>query len=227
MFSREFSRDRYGVSVNPRFQKIAIVLVAVLLIVPVGVVGMQQLFPKQEASAPADPDDTRPAVDPDSQPQKPQLDKPAAPDAMTKQSGEGAEATVRYLLDAYPYMMSSGDTSVWEPHIDPNCQVCVTFVSNAKALDKQGGYLVDGQFETGKGGFEGKGDPPASGEVELAFTEAEGTLVDDPSRPASTLPPVEGTLTAKVAWDGEAWRVGDMSLEVDDEAAGAGAGAGG
>lgn len=201
---------------NPRFQKIAIALVAVLLIVPLGVVGMQQLFPKQEASAPADPDDTRPAVDPASQPQKPELDKPDAPAAMTKQSGKGATATVRYLLAAYPYMMSSGDTSVWEPNIDPNCQVCVTFVANAKQLDKQGGYLVDGEFDTGKADFTGKGKPPVSGEVTLKFTEAEGTLVDDPTRPAQTLPEVDGTLTAQVAWDGKAWRVGDMSLEVDD-----------
>src|SRR5699024_4487966 len=56
----------------------------------------------------------------------------------------GAQATLTYLLDSYDYMMSSGDTSVWEDSVDPECQVCGRFLDNAQVLDEQGGYLAGG-----------------------------------------------------------------------------------
>src|SRR5699024_690947 len=117
-----------------------------------------------------------------------------------------------YLLDSYDYMMSSGDVSVWEPSVDPNCQVCVRFLDNAEVLGEQGGYLVGGAFEVHSTTFSGNGEPPATGTVVAQVPQAESVLVDDPSLQATPLDAVTGQLIATVAWDGERWRVTDMSI---------------
>src|SRR5699024_1877005 len=115
-------------------------------------------------------------------------------------------------LDSYDYMMSSGDTSVWEDSVDPECQVCGRFLDNAQVLDEQGGYLVGGAFDVHSTTFSGNGEPPATGTVVAEFTQEESILVDDPQLQANQLGSVTGQLIAAVAWDGERWRGTDMSI---------------
>ncbi|MBP2408949.1 DUF6318 family protein [Brachybacterium fresconis] len=205
---------------NRPVQRIIIAVLALVLVVPIGVIGLgsvlgpgddEQQKAAESSADPANPDN-RPTVDPADQPPRPDLPRPDEPAGLTEQTPEGAEATLTYLLEAYSYMMSSGDTSVWEDSVDPECQVCSTFLDNAQLLSDQGGYLVDGDFEVHSTSFEGTGEPPATGEVVANFTQEASILVDDPNFQASQLQPVSGQLIAQIAWDGGRWRVTDMSI---------------
>lgn len=208
-------------------QRIIVAVLALVLVVPLGVIGLGSVFgpddaeqqQQKAAESPANPDN-RPTVDPDDQPPRPELPRPEEPSGLTEQSAEGAEATLTYLLESYSYMMSSGDVSVWENSVDPECQVCSTFLDNAQVLADQGGYLVDGAFEVHSTSFEGTGEPPATGEVVADFTQEASILVDDPSLQASQLQEVSGQLVAQIAWDGDRWRVTDMSIAPEGGGAG-------
>ena len=206
--------------VNRPVQRVIIIALALLLVVPLGVMGLGGLLgpggEEQAGQSPTsqDPEDpeNRPTADPAEQPPRPDLPRPDEPAGLTQQDAEGAQATLTYLLESYDYMMSSGDTSVWEDSVDPKCQVCGRFLDNAQVLEEQGGYLVGGAFEVHSTTFSGKGEPPATGTVVAEFTQEESILVDDPHLQANRLGSVTGQLIATVAWDGERWRVTDMSI---------------
>lgn len=210
--------------VNRPVQRLIVIALALLLVVPIGALGLSRLMGSsgeeqaaQESTQEAaqNPDD-RPTADPADQPQRPDLPRPEEPAGMTEQTAEGAQATLTYLLESYDYMMSSGDTSVWEDSVDPNCTVCATFLDNAKVLDQQGGYMVGGAFTVHSTTFEGTGEPPATGTAVADFTEDSAILVDDPTLQANALESVSGQLIAMMAWDGDRWRVTDMSLAPTD-----------
>src|SRR5699024_5183719 len=131
---------------------------------------------------------------------------------LTQQSAEGAQATLTYLLDSYDYMMSSGDTSGWEDAVDPERQACGRVLDSAQVLDEQGGYLGGGAFDVHSTQLAVDGEPPATGTVVAEFAQEESILVDDPQLQANQLGSVTGQLIAAVAWDGERWRVTDMSI---------------
>lgn len=217
-------------------------MLALLLVLPLGYMGITGLMGGPSGQAPSssqgqqDPADDRPDVDPADQPQRPEIAKPEPPAAMTEQTAAGAEATLTYLLDSYTYMMTTGDTSVWEQSTDPNCSVCMTFLANARVLNEQGGYLVNGEFTVGSasfqaagedapadgdaaadsdapadGGSTAPGDAPASGLATVTFTQAESILVDDPTKESIPLEAVTGQIQAQMVWNGERWLVGDMT----------------
>lgn len=200
--------------------------------VPLGVMGLggllgpgteEQATQEQAAEDPSD----RPTVDPAAQPPRPELPRPEEPAGLTEQSAAGAEATLTYLLESYDYMMSSGDVSVWEGSVAPDCQVCLRFLDNAEVLADQGGYIVDGAFEVHSTTFSGTGEPPAAGTVVADFTQEESLLVDDPTLQATALDSVTGQLIATVTWDGERWQVTDMSIAPPEGAAPSDGGAAG
>ncbi|MCT1385432.1 DUF6318 family protein [Brachybacterium sp. p3-SID1565] len=153
-------------------QRLVIIVLALLLVLPLGYMGITGLMGGPSGQDPSssqgqqDPADDRPDVDPADQPQRPEIAKPEPPAAMTEQTAAGAEATLTYLLDSYTYMMTTGDTSVWEQSTDPNCSVCMTFLANARVLNEQGGYLVDGEFTVESTSFQAAGgDAPADGDA--------------------------------------------------------------
>lgn len=206
------SRLGYRVRVSRTAQRIVIAVIALALVVSMGAVGLAGLFSSPDDTQAQDPTDTRAAVDPSSQPQPSPTAKPEAPAEMTQQSPEGAQATLRYMLDSYAYMMATGDTESWEGSISPECQVCVQFVANAKQLHTQGGWSVGGEFTVGAMTFQGNGEPPASGIATAEFHQAEQRIIDDPAKEAATMPEVDAQIQASMVWDGERWRVGDMSI---------------
>lgn len=214
--------------VNRPFQRIVIVVLALLLVIPAGILGIGQLTggsgDPTAGTATATTEDPRPTMDPADQTPRPEVAKPEAPAVMKEQTAEGAQATLTYLLDSYTYMMTTGDTSLWEASIDQDCSVCTSFLDNATTLHEQDGYLVGGEFTVHGTTFEGTGEPPASGTVVADFEEAESTLVDDPSRVPYSLESVSGQLSAKLVWDGSSWRVADMSLTSDEDSAASDAG---
>ncbi|AXK46143.1 hypothetical protein DXU92_03100 [Brachybacterium saurashtrense] len=216
--------------VNRPVQRLVVVALALVLLVPVGAIGVSQLLgsggTQQPAETAENPDD-RPTVDPAEQPPRPELPRPEEPAAMTEQSAEGAQATLTYLLESYDYMMSSGDTSVWEDSVDPNCQACVGFLQNTEVLAAQGGYLVGGAFEVTGTSFSGTGEPPATGTAVADFTQEESILVDDPSLQAVPLEAESGQMIATLAWDGERWRATDLSIVPAGAGASDAGGAGG
>lgn len=196
-------------------QQLVIALVALALVVPFGAIGLAQLFGDQgsseEATATA-ATDTRAAVDPSSQPEPAPTTAPTPPAGLTEQTSDGAQATLRYLLESYAYMMATGDTQAWTQGVDPACQVCVTFIANAKQLHQQGGWGVGGEFTVTATSFEGTGEPPVSGTATADFTQGEQLIIDDPAKEPLTQPSVTAQIQARMAWDGERWRVGDMSI---------------
>lgn len=220
--------------VNRPVQRLIVVALALVLLVPVGALGISQLLnpggqeeqASENAADPGNPEN-RPTADPAEQPPRPDLPRPEEPTELTEQSEAGAEATLTYLLGSYDYMMSSGDISVWEDKVDPNCQVCTTFLQNAEQLAAQDGYLTGGAFEVHSTSFAGTGEPPATGTVTAQFTQEASILVDDPSLQANALDEVTGQLIATVAWDGERWRVTDMSIAPPEGAASDAGGAAG
>lgn len=204
-------------------QKVVVLLFALALVIPIGAFGVSSLFgpqePEETATTPTtDPNDPRPTVDPESQPTPEAIERPELPPEVSEQTAEGAQAAVEYLLGSYTYMMTTGDTSVWDEVVDPNCEVCTTFMANAEQLNEQGGYLVDGEFAVESTSFEPSGDPPATGTVTAQFTQESSILIDDPTREGWPLDAVSGELQASMTWDGERWRVADMSLTPDDAA---------
>lgn len=217
--------------VNRPAQRIIIAILALLLVVPLGVIGINSAFgPSDEeqqseaASAPENPEN-RPTADPADQPPRPDLPRPEEPAGLTEQSSEGAQATLTYLLESYSYMMSSGDVSVWENSVDPKCQVCTTFLDNAQLLAEQDGYLYEGNFDVRSTTFSGSGEPPATGEVVADFTQEASILVDDPNLQPHAIDEASGQLIAQIAWDGDRWRVTDMAIAPEDAAASDGGGA--
>ncbi|WP_304502251.1 DUF6318 family protein [Brachybacterium sp. FME24] len=218
---------------NRPAQRIIIAVLALLLVVPIGVIGLNSaLGPRDEeqqpeaTSAPENPEN-RPTADPADQPPRPDLPRPEEPAGLTEQSPEGAQATLTYLLESYSYMMSSGDVSTWENSVDQQCQVCVSFLDNAQLLAEQDGYLVDGDFVVHSTTFSGTGEPPATGEVVADFTQEHSLLVDDPNLQPNALEEISGQLIAQIAWDGERWRVTDMSIAPEGSGASDGGGSGG
>ena len=190
-------------------QKIVIVLIALVLAVPLGALGINQLTGPQTAQQ-EQPERRR--VDPDEQPQPTATTKPEAPAVLTEQTEDGANATLDYLLTSYPYMMATGDTSVWEPYVDPNCAVCQAFLSNARELDAAGGWMVGGEFTLHGTTFLGEGDPPTAGLATAPFSQASTLVVDDPNYEAIPVDALDGEITAAMSWDGDSWVVADMQL---------------
>lgn len=194
-----------------RTQQIIIAIVAAALVIPFGALGIAQVLGNDDEAQTAS-SDGRETVDPADQPARPTIDLADPPEEMAEQTDAGAEAAVAYLLETYTYMMTTGDTSVWEAGSDDDCSVCQTFISNAQLLNEQGGYLVDGEFTVHSTSFTGVGEPPSSGTVTVEFTEEAGTLVDDPTLTPYALDEVNGAIEASVAWNGSQWKVGDMTL---------------
>lgn len=199
-------------------QRLVVIVLALLLMIPIGAIGISQLA-GSDSEETATVEDGRETMDPAEQTPRPEVPEPEVPAATQEQSAEGAEATFAYLLDSYTYMMTTGDTSVWEERVDPACTVCVSFIENAQLLSDQGGYLVGGEFTVEGATFEGEGEPPASGTVTTDFSQAESTLVDDPTKVPYALDSVSGQLVAEMTWDGERWLVTDMSLAPEQAAA--------
>lgn len=207
----------YRGGVSRRTQRIVIAVVALALIASMGAVGLSSMFSADPGTTAAEQNgsslgDTRPVVDPATQPKPSPTTAPEPPVAMHEQSSEGAQASLGYMLDSYAYMMATGDTSAWSSGINPTCQVCVQFVANAKALHTQGGWSAGGEFTVTATSFQGVGDPPASGVATADFHQAPQRIVDDPSRESATMPEVTAQIQARMAWDGEQWRVGDMTI---------------
>lgn len=216
--------------VSKPVQRIVIIVLALVLVLPIGFFGLSELIgPREQPSASPTDGPDRPAVDPADQPPRPEIPKPAEPAAMTQQTPEGAEATLAYLLDSYTYMMTTGDTSVWSNSVDPSCQVCTTFLGNAEQLHEQGGYLVDGEFTVERTSFTADGDAsgtPTAGSVTATFSQEASTIIDDPTLQGGQLDAVSGDLAAQMTWDGQRWRVLDMSITPTGGASDGGGGAG-
>src|SRR5699024_10718677 len=88
------------VRVNRPAQRLIIIVIALVLVIPIGALGLNQLMgPRTEEpdpSAEEQPEDNRPTVDPAVQPQRPEISRPEEPAALTEQSAEGAQATLTY-----------------------------------------------------------------------------------------------------------------------------------
>ncbi|PWH06366.1 hypothetical protein DEO23_05150 [Brachybacterium endophyticum] len=215
-----------------RTQQIIIAVVALALVIPFGAVGLSQVFGKSNGkdapSASASPtaeQDTRPAVDPSSQPDPSPTSGPKLPkDALTDQSEDGATKVGTYLLDSYGYMMATGDVKGWGEVVDSNCEVCTTFLSNATQLHEQGGYQSGGEFTVKSASFDGAGDPPTSGTLSVEVTQKDAQIVDDPKKQAQEVDGFSGEMQMKLNWDGSQWKVGDMSITGADGASGGGTG---
>lgn len=198
-------------------QKFVIILVAIALLVPIGALGLSAALGGDDGSDTAD-GASRSAVatvDPASQPSASPTTAPKAPQGRDRQTAAGAEASVRSLLESYAYMMATGDTDAWERQVSPDCQVCVQFVANAKALHSQGGYGVGGEFTLDDLSFAATGDKdtPTAGTVTVTFTEAPQTIIASPTTAPQTQQEISGTMKALVSWDGERWRITDLSIE--------------
>lgn len=220
----------YPGTVSRRTQKIVILVVALALVVPFGAIGLSQLFSQNTPDRQDEPSaqqstESRPPADPDSQPDPAPTKKPKAPKGLDDHSAKGAQTAASYLMDSYAYMMATGDTSIWDGLVDQNCQVCTSFLSNAKQLHTQKGYQVGGEFTVKKTSFDGTGDPPSSGTVTMKVSQGSAQIVDDPKLQPGDVPPFDGTMQMQMNWDGKKWTIGDMSIV--DTGGGAGSDGGG
>src|SRR5699024_1576839 len=78
------------VRVNRPAQRLIIIVIALVLVIPIGALGLNLLMgPRTEEpdpSAEEQPEDNRPTVDPAVQPQRPEISRPEEPAALTEQS---------------------------------------------------------------------------------------------------------------------------------------------
>src|SRR5690554_3704314 len=75
--------------------------------------------PATESSSPASEEPTEVGTS-----GRPEVEKPAPPDAMRRDDVAGAEAAAQYFLQLYPYVYATGDLSEWEAMSDPECVFC-------------------------------------------------------------------------------------------------------
>nr|WP_275436501.1 DUF6318 family protein [Helcobacillus sp. ACRRO] len=226
------SCGRYCGAVSKSAQRLVILICALALVVPVGLVGFSNLnggadpSGEQNPSAPADPSGSgqggragqqdpsadpnagRKKVDPASQPKPTATKKPAAPAAMSQPTDAGALATTDYLFAAYPPMIATGDVSQWGEIIAPECKECGAFMQNSAQLHQAGGWVVGGDITLTDPKAEVKkadGDPTAShtATVTSPFTEKKSILIDDPQYEGHVNPGSKGEVTVSLKYSTE------------------------
>ncbi|WP_058234923.1 DUF6318 family protein [Devriesea agamarum] len=197
-----------------RTQRIIVGLLALALIVPVGALGIGQLFRSEipDPAVSATPTDPRPEVDPASQPKPSPTAAPPTVPGQDQRTLAGAEAAVRNLLGSYAYMMATGDVKLWQNLVAPECKVCSTFISNTQYLHSIGGYQVGGEFNITKTEGTVEGDPPTQASVTVDFTQNTAQLIDNPKKAPHQLQALNGRLTATFTWTDSGWKVKDMIL---------------
>ena len=200
-------------------QRIIIAVLALALIVPIGAIGVFGGFGQNEPSAAPSTGEgvpgasALPSADPASQPKPSPTTAPAEPASVRQQNAAGAEATMRYLLEYYPYMMATGDTKGWKDSVSPDCRICTTFIAQSEKLHAEGGYIVGGAFTLKEMQFAGKGTPPTGGVVTVPFSEAEQTIIVDVHKQAQKQPAITGTMRGTMSWNGKRWVVADLALD--------------
>lgn len=125
-----------------------VLVFALALIIPFGLVGMGQLSGNNEQTVPGAARDTRGPADPASQPKPTNTTapNPAKFAGMNQPTEAGAKASADHLFAVYAYMIATGDTSQWEQLSAPECQECLAFSSQSAALHQQGGWIVGGEI---------------------------------------------------------------------------------
>lgn len=191
-------------------KRIIVLLIALALIVPFGLAGLSNLgggsdsTGKQGASAPQSPTTTT---------------APEPPSGMDQPTKEGAQATVDYMFDAYPYMLATGDIDPWGSISAPECAECVTFMESAAQLKQQGGWVTGGDMtlENPTVTIEKSAkDPTAShtATVTSGFTEAPSQLVVSPQQEPTENTGSTGTITLALKFDAaqQRWLVTSITL---------------
>ncbi|MDO5645626.1 MAG: DUF6318 family protein [Dermabacter sp.] len=193
-------------------QRVVILLVALALVIPMGLVGLGQLSGgSEEQVVPDSAQDVRPTVDPGTQPQPTATTPPdaAAFAAMGEPTEAGALATTDYLFATYAYMIATGDTSQWRELSAPECEQCTAFSANAEGLHAQGGWIVGGEITLSDQQVSIEGDTAS---VAATFHEAAATLVDDPTREAVSREPSSGQFTVNLRFEGGRWLITSMTV---------------
>ena len=187
--------------------------------------------------------DTRSVVDPATQPQPTNTVAPSTDDfaMMFEPTPEGALAATHHFFAQYAYMIATGDTSGWQEASAPECVACLAFSSQSADLHAQGGWIVGGDITlvdpdvtlgtVGDGltdaisrtpgasddGAAAPADPALAGQVQALitsqFSEAQATLVDDPTREPQVRPASsDGTFILTMRHDGTRWLITDMHV---------------
>ncbi|MCT1867161.1 DUF6318 family protein [Dermabacter sp. p3-SID358] len=202
-------------------QRIVVLIFALALIIPAGLVGLGQFSQNNqgEQQVADSAQDTRKKVDPASQPTPTNTTKPNRADypGIDDESEAGAKSTATYLFAVYAYMIGTGDTAAWRELMDPSCEECMRFADNAEQLHASGGWIVGGEITLSdekvtltKGGAS-DGDATTA-KVEATFHEAPAKLIDDPTREPATRGASSGKFTVGMHFVEGRWRVTSMAV---------------
>ncbi len=202
-------------------QRIVVLIFALALIIPAGLVGLGQFSQNNqgEQQVADSAQDTRKKVDPASQPTPTNTTAPSRADfpSIDEESEAGAKATAQYLFAVYAYMIGTGDTDAWRELMDPSCEECVRFADNAEQLHAAGGWIVGGEITlsdekvTLTKSEASDGDQQAA-KVDATFHEAPATLIDDPTREPATRGASSGKFSVGMRYVEGRWRVTSMAV---------------
>lgn len=203
-------------------QRIVVLIFALALIIPAGLVGMGQFTKNNqgEQQVADSAQDTRKKVDPASQPKPTNTTEPSRADfpGIDEETETGAQASARYLFAVYAYMIGTGDTSAWRELMDPSCEECMRFADNAEQLHAAGGWIVGGDITLsdekvtlakGNGASDGAS---TTAMVEATFHEAPAKLIDDPTREPATRGASNGKFSVGMHYVEGRWRVTSMAV---------------
>lgn len=203
-------------------QRIVVLIFALALIIPAGLVGIGQFTQNDqgERQVADSAQDTRAKVDPATQPKPTNTTEPSRADfpGIDDETEAGAKAATTYLFAVYAYMIGTGDTSAWRELMDPSCEECMRFADNAEQLHAAGGWIVGGEITLsdekvtltkGNGASDGA---TTTAMVEAAFHEAPAKLIDDPTREPATRGASQGKFSVGLRFVDGHWRVTSMAV---------------
>ncbi|WP_028473940.1 DUF6318 family protein [Nocardioides alkalitolerans] len=166
-----------------------------------------------DASADPSPDETSSSSEPAEETTEPDVDAPELPEAATEQSEAGAEAFVRYYIDALNHAQATGDSGLLAQLSGEECLGCLGFV---EAVDEV--YAGSGSVDGGTYAIERIRPLPLDygadwgGYVEMT-TAPQTIRLDD-----GTVEEYEGgpyRIGAYPSWAGDSWEMTWLALPTE------------
>lgn len=137
---------------------------------------------------------------------------PVMPEAATKKTKAGAEATVRHFLRAMDFAGQTGNTSTFKASYARQCTRCRAIASGIRTTYDKGGSIVGGAWRPTQIKFYSITDGVASLDAVVDY-EAQSWVPEAGKEPTKS-PAQTGVLkTFQLIWSGEKWQVGALDPE--------------
>ncbi len=160
--------------------------------------------PATESTSPSEPEATGT--------ERPEVEKPTPPDAMSRDDVAGAEAAAQYFLALHQYVYASGDLVEWKELSADDCQFCANVAEEVENLHATGGYAEGGEVTID----EVEGSPPVEGNdffrVDVVASEGPSTRVHGTGDPTE-MSGGTNLLIFATRWVDGGWQIREVQVE--------------